>query len=214
MAITSLGTLHVWNTSNSKAVFPSLPLTTLLTSSATSNVPHPSITTSSLLPNGAPLIALSSGSTYSYDLDLSIWTRLSDPWWSKGSDYWEGRRGKNGATGRSIIRGIESAVNDFVVDAALSDSDDADDVQGQDGETKEKKMELEGSVSEPVGDDAMFRTAVSLGHLEIRMKAAISLGSSNEFKGFLIAYAKKLAEEGIRGKAEEIVKEMLGPIYL
>lgn len=215
MAITSLGTLQVWNTSTSKIVFPPLPLSTLLSSSATSNIPHPTITTSAILPNGSPLIALSSGSTYSYDTDLSSWTRLSDPWWSKGSEYWEGRRIKAGPAGRSIIRGIENAVNDFIVDSALLNDDDEEEAEEEaNAVDSEKKKKLEGDEAERVGNEDMFKIAVSLGHLEIRMKAAVSLGSPTEYRTFLIAYCKKLAEEGIRGKAEELVKEFLGPIYL
>lgn len=204
MAVTSLGTLHVWNTSVPKSHFAPLPLAALLTSSATLTTPHPTITTSALLPNGTPLIALSSGSTYAYDLDLLAWTRLSEPFWSKKSDFWEGRRGKAGTSGRGVIRGIESAINDICVDAMEVEVDEDD----------EEEKKIEGVPQESVGDAGMERNAVSLAHLEVRMKAAIRLDSPGEYKQFLTAYAKRLAEEGFRGKAEELVKELLGPIYL
>lgn len=216
MAITSLGTVHVWNTSLAKVVFPSLSLSTLLTSSSTATEPHPMITTSAILPNGAPLIALSSGSTHSYDVDLASWIRLSDTWWSKGSDFWENRRGKAVTSGRGVIRGIESAINDIVVDSALDmNVDDSDDSEADGDETSTRRKTIpEGTPVEQVGKQEMFRTAVSLGHMEVRMKGAVALESAAEYKVFLSTYAKKLAEEGFRNKAEELIKELLGPVYL
>ena len=81
-------------------------------------------------------------------------------------------------------------------------------------EDDEEEKKIEGVPQESVGDAGMERNAVSLAHLEVRMKAAIRLDSPGEYKQFLTAYAKRLAEEGFRGKAEELVKELLGPIYL
>jgi protein HIRA/HIR1 len=244
MAITAHGSLTVWNTTLKKAIFPPLSVASLLTSSATRTTPHPAITTSALLPNGTPLITLSSGSTHSYDSELCAWTRVSDTWWSKGSDFWEGRRGKANMTGRGVIRMIESAINDIVVDSQSmdltgatdsdsdSDSDDSDEDDGdekdaamvQGGEDKEKKLARkkrkkkktapEGEPEEELGTADMYRVAMSLAHLEVRMKAAVALDSPSEYRTFLLAYAKKLAEEGIRGKAEELVRELLGPVYL
>lgn len=216
MAITSLGTVHVWNTSLARVVFPALSLSTLLTSASTAAEPHPMITTSAILPNGAPLIALSSGSTHSYDVDLASWIRLSDTWWSKGSDFWENRRGKAVTSGRGVIRGIESAINDIVVDSALdlTGEDSSDSEADGDESSSRRKTIPEGTAAEQVGKQEMFRLAVSLGHMEIRMKGAVALESAGEYRGFLSAYAKKLAEEGFRNKAEELIKELLGPVYL
>ncbi|KAK4701977.1 protein HIRA/HIR1, partial [Phenoliferia sp. Uapishka_3] len=210
LAITALGSLTVWNTSFAKSLFPPLSISTLLTSSATLNVPHPEITTAALQLNGTPLVALSSGSTHSYDSNLSAWIRLSDVWWSKGSDFWEARRGKANPSGRGVIRGIESAINDIVVEQAsgLEPMQDDDD----DDEPVEKTVP-EGDAQEKIGGAEMYRAAISLGHLEVRMKAAIALDSPAEYRAFLNAYAKRLGEEGFRGKAEELIKELLGPVY-
>lgn len=57
--------------------------------------------------------------------------------------------------------------------------------------------------------------AMSLGHLEARMLACLELGAmSGEFRGYLNAYAKRLGDEGFRAKAEELVKELAGPMGL
>lgn len=298
MAITAYGTLSVWDTSKSRAVFSPLNVSSLLTSSATSYAPHPTITTSALLPNGAPLLSLSSGTSHSYDRDLCAWTRVSEAWWSKGSDFWEGRRGKAAASGasgaaglqsgRGIVRTIEAAINEIVVDASKeetedessdddgaadsvvvetdddsvsrkdgADATDTEDARMTDGDSaneiataltsskgkerakshpappmskglkgkgweivveprrkrKKRLVPLEGAEKAPVGDDSQRRTAIGLAHLETRIKAAAALDSPAEYKGFLLQYAKKLGEAGLRSKAEELVRELVGPIY-
>lgn len=150
------------------------------------------------------MIALSSGSTHAFDVGLGVWTRVGDGWWSTGSDFWEGRRGKAPTSGRGVIRGIESSINEIVVDSkGMGGMDDDEDAS----------RKPEGDQPTKTGGNDVFRNALSLGHLEVRMKAAITLDSAQEYKAFLLAYAKKLAEEGFRNKAEELVRNLLGPIY-
>lgn len=45
------------------------------------------------------------------------------------------------------------------------------------------------------------------------MHAARILGSPQEYRQALLLYAKLLADEGFRRKAEELLKELYGPIY-
>jgi protein HIRA/HIR1 len=54
---------------------------------------------------------------------------------------------------------------------------------------------------------------LTLGHLESKLHAALVLDSSAEYKQTLLVYAKKIADEGFRNKAEELIKELFGPIY-
>lgn len=204
MAITALGTISVWNTLLKKSLFSPLNVSTLLLASSNLLAPNPSITTSAVLPNGAPLIALSSGSTHTYDPDLCAWIKLSQPFWAK-SDVWEGRRGKAGSAARGVVRGIESAINDILVEGSQDPT-----VAGVD---KPSTSAPEGLTAEKLGDEVLFRTAVSLGHLEAKMVAAIALDSAVEYRAFLAVYAKRLADEGIRNKAEELVRDLMGPVY-
>lgn len=226
LAITSLGTIHVWELSPiPRSLFPSSSLSPLLSSSSTRHVPHPTITTAGLLPNGTPLLALSSGVTVIFDTLLGAWSKIGESWWASGSDFWEGRRGRGGNVG-GVVRRVESAVNDIVVtmqgeedvSSSSSEEDSEEDVgddEDEDGEKrKRKKRKLIGEEKERVSTPATQRTATSLAHLEVRMKAAIALDSPTEYKGFLGAYAKRLAEEGLRSKGEELIKELLGPVYL
>ncbi|TFY54282.1 hypothetical protein EVJ58_g8960 [Rhodofomes roseus] len=79
----------------------------------------------------------------------------------------------------------------------------------------------ESCISERVGDSAgadkqrpsWWHTALTLGHLETKLHAAKALESPQEYKQTLLVYAKRIADEGFRGKAEELVKELFGPVY-
>ena len=55
---------------------------------------------------------------------------------------------------------------------------------------------------------------MTLSHLESRMHACRLLDSGAEYKQALLLYVKRIADEGFRGKAEEVVKELCGPVYL
>lgn len=54
---------------------------------------------------------------------------------------------------------------------------------------------------------------MTLGHLETKLHASKLLSSPAEYKQALLIYAKRLADEGFRAKAEELIKELFGPVY-
>jgi protein HIRA/HIR1 len=58
-----------------------------------------------------------------------------------------------------------------------------------------------------------WNTALTLGHLETKLHSAKLLDSPPEYKQALLVYAKKIADEGFRAKAEELIKELFGPVY-
>jgi protein HIRA/HIR1 len=58
-----------------------------------------------------------------------------------------------------------------------------------------------------------WNTALTLGHLETKLLSAKLLDSPTEFKQALLVYAKKIADEAFRGKAEELIKDLFGPVY-
>ena len=72
---------------------------------------------------------------------------------------------------------------------------------------------LQGEPSTPQGTLKEFSIALTLAHLETRLRSAVSLDSPSEYKTSLLTYTRELAKEGLRSKAEELIKEMLGPIY-
>lgn len=58
-----------------------------------------------------------------------------------------------------------------------------------------------------------WNEAIEMGHLENRMRAALLLDSGDEYKYWLLKYATILGKEGFRARAEELIKDLVGPIY-
>ncbi|KAI9691894.1 MAG: HIR complex subunit [Bathelium mastoideum] len=55
-----------------------------------------------------------------------------------------------------------------------------------------------------------FEASVSIGHLENRVAAALTLGARDEFRTYLLMYAKRLGSEGLKGKVEELLRSLVG----
>jgi protein HIRA/HIR1 len=134
-------------------------------------------------PNGSPILSTTSGVTYSYDNSLCTFVKLSEPWWAEGSDAWSSRP-RNNNFQQLVVASIENAIS-------------------------ERLPPSPGTAQRP----QWWTSALTLGHLESKLHAARVLDSSAEYKQTLLVYAKKIADEGFRNKAEELIKELFGPIY-
>jgi protein HIRA/HIR1 len=145
----------------------------------------PTITIASLVarPNGSPIISATSGVTYSFDNNLCSFVKLSEPWWAEGSDAWSSRP-RNSSPQQAVVASIESAISERINPSP-------------------------GTTQRPT----WWTSALTLGHLESKLHAARVLDSSVEYKQILLVYAKKIADEGFRNKAEELIKDLFGPIY-
>ena len=124
---------------------------------------------------------------YSYDAALSTWVKISERWWAEGSDAWQGRqRASNLVANRGIMSTVEGSVN------GTPPSDEI---------TADKRR------------PEWWSIALTLGHLETKLHATKLLDSPQEYKQALNVYARKIADEGFRGKGEELIKELFGPMY-
>ena len=149
--------------------------------------PNTQIISTSIRSNGAPLIQLSTGVALSYDATLMSWVKVSESWFAQGSTHWKGRqRGNSNNDLRGIVTALEARITERMID---------------DGSTAEKQR------------PAWWTAAMTLGHLETRLHAAKALDSPAEYKQALLLYAKTIADEGFRGKAEELLRELFGPVY-
>lgn len=217
MAITARGSLTVYDVAKVTAVVPQHSLSSLLNSAATDAVMHPTVASAGLQPNGIPVLALDSGSSYAYHHALGAWSRLSELWWRENSDAWDEQAGGSVA-GKGAISTIEAAID--AIGKGKQKEGDEDDVIIVDRDesggrsAKRARTELQGEERAPLGKEETFRFAVTLAHLETRLHAAEILQSSAEYRANLVAYARKLEEEGLVSKATELVKDLLGPKYL
>ncbi|KAL5514512.1 hypothetical protein ACEPAG_2601 [Sanghuangporus baumii] len=194
MAITTSGQVYVWNTKTCSALHPPMSLLPLLAptppSPSNPNGVSPTIISASIRPNGSPLVCLSTGYALAYDSALLSWVRVGESWWASGSSVWKGRQRTSanatpGGTGNGVIASIEARIAELV------------------------GSPVDAEKSRPIWWDA----AMTLGHLESRMHAARVLGSAPEYRQALLLYAKTIADEGFRGKAEEVLKDLYGPVY-
>jgi protein HIRA/HIR1 len=55
-----------------------------------------------------------------------------------------------------------------------------------------------------------FESSVSIAHLENRIAGAMQLGARDEFRLYLLMYAKRIGAEGLKGKVEELLNSLLG----
>ena len=58
-----------------------------------------------------------------------------------------------------------------------------------------------------------LEATVSVGHLENRLSTAKMLNSKDEYHTILLMYARKIAEEGMTLRVEELCRELLGPLF-
>ncbi|KAJ3747975.1 histone transcription regulator 1 [Lentinula detonsa] len=179
LVITQAGLLYSWNVTKKNAFFTPVSVAPLIAS------PNDTIISALVRPNGTPIVNCSNGTVYSYDPTLSTWVRITDRWWSEGSDVWQGRqRSQSQVANRGIVASIESNLSGPPSEASA--------------ETPRPEW---------------WSTAMTLGHLETRLHAARLLDSPVEYKQYLTLYAKKIADEGFRAKGEELIKDLCGPIY-
>ncbi|ANB12613.1 Hir1p [Sugiyamaella lignohabitans] len=225
LAITSIGMVHIWDMKRQVAVLkPAVSLAPILDTSlkyvenGLSRAPN--VTQCGVTNKGHAIITLSNGQGYTYNEPMGSWQRISDSWYAFGSQYWD----SNGMPGVDVF-GVSSKRDDGSVSVAGSRANR----RGYSGglialaerRTNEEVVVKSGSRGrylQRLAKNRMlqegyegFEAAVSLAHLETRISAAIVLDSGDELRKFLITYARRVGEEGMKDRLEELCKDLLGP---
>lgn len=198
MCITSIGLLHVWNITLESSPHPPVSLAPILDASTfqfSELKSAPSIVSALINSTGQVIVTLSDGDGFTYNSTMYSWLKVSEAWWAVGSQYWDSS-GFKGTTGKSGIIGmLERRTDDEVMKLGR-------------GRFLQKivksAMLLEGYEG--------FETSVSISHLENRLSSAAILHSSDEFKTILNVYTRRIAEENMKDKLEELCIHLLGPI--
>ncbi|KAF9450204.1 WD40 repeat-like protein [Macrolepiota fuliginosa MF-IS2] len=190
MIVTLNGLLYSWNIKKQSANFPPVSLRPILSN------PNTRLTGVSTRSSGVSMLSCSNAVVYTYDLSLNCFTKLADRWWNEGSDAWQKQRSAVTAGGNSS-KGLVAYVEGYCNNTPVAESPTAT-TSGGAGEKAKPQWWAE---------------ALTLGHLETRMYAAKMLDSPVEYKQALFAYARRLADEGFRWKAEELIRELFGPVY-
>ncbi|KAA8898251.1 hypothetical protein TRICI_006619 [Trichomonascus ciferrii] len=198
LAITSTGMMHIWNITEQCAVHAPVSLAPILdngTKYMENGVTRaPSVTQCGVTETGHAVLTLSNGAGFTYNSAMLSWHRISDSWWTFGSQYWDSSGRANASGG--IIGMVERRTNDEVI------------VKGGNRGRQLQRMAKNRMMQE--GYEG-FEGIVSIAHLENRIGACIMLGSNREFEQFMLMYAEKLAEEGMTDRVDELCKQLLGP---
>ena len=230
MCITSVGLVHLWDIRRLKSGFGSgsgggpVSLAPVLDAAVMSQGPHlasgPSLVWARLNSKGRVVVAMSNGDGFTYSPDLGVWQRLSETWWAVGSQYWNT---------------LDESVRSVAAGTKMKGTTDADD-ESDDGDLVGIENLSAGIVpllERNTTNQTLLRgranflqrlvhvlfsaegyenleSVISIGHLENRLAAALTLGAKEEFRMYLLMYAKRLGSEGLKGKVEELLRSLAG----
>ena len=205
LCVTAVGQCYVWNMETMSSPHPPVSLAPILDIATQNLASHaskaPSLTSARLSSEGKIVVSLSNGDGYSYNPSFFTWQRLSEVWWAVGSQYWN--------IAESSIRDVDTeskqAVSEGIVPFLEKSTSNEMLVRGRAYFTQR----LIKTMVNKEGYE-MLESALSIGHLETRLAAALMLGSKSDFQTYLHMYARRLAPEGMKIKAEELLRGLFG----
>ncbi|KAI9849536.1 MAG: HIR complex subunit [Sclerophora amabilis] len=222
LCVTAVGMCYVWNLKTRSSPHPPISLAPVLDIAVHSlqaqPTPGPAVTSAHLNSEGHIIVTLNNGEGYTYSPSMYVWQRLSEPWWAIGSQYWNStdssvgkvqlpageddvRAGRDGEVGwanvsAGIIPHLERCTSSEVL-------------------LRGRGYQLQRLINSLLSREGFegFETSVSIAHLENRMAAAMELGAKAEFQLYLYMYAKRIGAEGLRGKVDDLLRTLIGPIF-
>jgi len=137
-----------------------------------------------LRPNGCPIIITSAPVAWAYDADVEGWTQIASSWWGNSPLNEVRTRGsRNSSSHIGPLAEIEQRI------AAASEPEN----------TGERPQ--------------WWKEYMSAIHYESRLRASRLLDSKDEYKHWLREYSKLLGEENFRERAEDLISDLMGPVY-
>lgn len=220
LAISAIGMCHVWNIKTLSAPHPPISVAPILDIALHAQGPHltpsPGIVFARLNTQGRIVVAMSNGDGYTYSPTMFVWQRLSEPWWAVGSQYWN--------TTDSSVTNVSSSNKDKPPeedDQVALENVSAGVVPLLERNTTSQTLlrgrayflqRLIKALLVAEGFEG-FEASVSVAHLENRVAAAMTLSAREEFRVYLLMYAKRLGAEGLKSKIEELLRSLLGDIF-
>jgi protein HIRA/HIR1 len=167
---------------------------------------------------GKVIVAMSNGDGFSYNPSMFVWQRLSESWWAVGSQYWN-----TTDTSVPVSRPVKSSKS---VETSYLDDINPENISAgiipllernttSQALVKGRAYFLQRLVKQLLSAEGFegFESAVSIGHLENRVAAAYTLGAKDEFRVYLIMYAKRIGAENLKAKVEELLRGLMGGMF-
>ena len=213
MCITSVGMCYVWNIATMSSPHPPVSLAPVLDAAIHSLAAHPTgapaIHHARLNSEGRIIVSLSNGDGYAYSPQMYCWQRLSEVWWAVASQYWNTTDASVGnvQAANDVEAGKKIDVSSGIVPWLERNTTTETLLRG-------RAFFLQRLIKVLLSREGYetFESGVSMAHLENRMAAAMMLGSKDEFRLYLIMYAKRLGMEGLKLKVEELLRTLVGGI--
>lgn len=197
--VTCTGLVQAWNLKSKKSLFPAVSLAPILDSASryteSGALKAPAVTQVWCADNGSVMVTLNNGSAYTYNPDMMVWSRISEPFWAYGSQFWD-------STGF----------------ASLFENTTGGPVAAAERRTNEEvllKNAARGKQLQRIARNRMlqdgyngFEDSVSLSHLETRIAAAQQLNSP-ELTKYLDLYVNRLSRDGAKERLVELFNSVL-----
>ncbi|KAI0164034.1 protein hir-1 [Xylariaceae sp. FL1272] len=220
LCITAVGMCYVWNMKTLSSPHPPVSLGPILEIAISSLQPHgampaPGVTSAHLNSNGHIVVTLTNGDGYYYSPALYTWQRLSESWWAVGSQYWNSNDSSVGSLQTTAVGSTtpkDGKNDEIMVSAGI--------IPFLERHTtnefllKGRAYTLQRLIKALLSKDGFeaFESSVSIAHLENRIAGALQLGAKEEFRLYLLMYAKRIGAEGHGGKVEELLNSLLGGV--
>ena len=223
LAITAVGQAYVWNIKTMSAPHPPVNLAPVLDSASMMQQAHltaaPSLMFARLNSQGKIVLGMSNGDGFCYNPSMFVWQRLSESWWAVGSQYWNttdtsvaSTTSRSLKTSASTTSGMDE-INPENISAGIIPLLERNTTSQ--ALLKGRAYFLQRLVKQLLSAEGFegFESSVSISHLENRVAAALTLEAKDEFRVYLIMYAKRIGAEGLRVKVEELLRGLMGGLY-
>ena len=211
LCVTAAGMCYVWDIRKLSSPHPPVSLAPILDIAVhtlqTQPTKAPAITSVRLNSEGRIIVTLTNGDGYAYSPGMFAWQRLSEVWWSVGSQYWNTTDisvGNLSNASRPSEELSATKVSAGVIPYLERNTTSETLARGRAGFLNRLVKTLL-----PREGYETFESNVSIAHLENRLAAAMMLGAKEEFRTYLFMYAKRLGGEGLKVKIEELLHSLL-----
>lgn len=193
VAVTSTGMVYAWNVQEHKALFPPVSLAPILdTGSKAQELTKGPGVTSVQVTGSSVVVSLTNGNVYAYYAEMQAWSRVSEPFWAYGSQFWD-------STGFAVREGPVAAAERRTNEEALLKA-------GARGRAMQRQ-----AVNRMLQEGFQrYDEIVSLSHLANRVASSSLLDvSGSELKRNLELYIRRLSEFGQRSRLDEVFRALL-----
>ncbi|KAI9028965.1 WD40-repeat-containing domain protein [Phycomyces nitens] len=188
LCLTATGLLFTWDIPNRKSHIKSVSIAPIL---GVSQLPadktsSPSIQNVQIRKNGVALLITNQHKAFTYDIMMDAWMCISDAWYTV-SDFWH-PSSRSTTPDKHPLGWLTASI------ASKQPSDSA--------------LDIDGAVT---GD---FRDIMTLSHIEIQLAVAVLLDSPEEYRQWLVYYAKRLTKTNAKNKIEDLLGWLAGPPFI